>query len=340
MRRKSGLKIKICSCLLTTAVISSMLCGCGANRMASDSYADTSTSYSGSATNPTYSESAKNEMSLMNSANSMESSAAISESYEADLIESDGITPTTEVQEQNVQDDRKLIKTVDMNVETEDYDQLMVNIQNKVNSMGGYIESMNTSGTAEEGRRNGNISARVPADQVDQFVTHVSGISNITYKSENVEDVTLTYVDLDSHKKMLQAEEERLIEMMDQAETMEDIISIESRLTDVRYQIESMESQLRTFDNQIDYSTVTISVSEVQKITITQNKSALERMGIGFSNSMNQIGYGLKEFGIGIVVYLPYIILCMIILLIIFLMIMMLVKKVDRHMEKERQKKQ
>ena len=68
--------------------------------------------------------------------------------------------------------------------------------------------------------------------------------------------MTLQYVDLESHKKALTTEQDRLIELMEQAETVEDIITIEGRLSEVRYQLESMESQLRTYDNKIDYSTV------------------------------------------------------------------------------------
>ena len=70
---------------------------------------------------------------------------------------------------------------------------------------------------------------------------------------------------LQSHKKALLAEQESLLSMMEQAESIEDIIAINEQLTDVRYQIESMESQLRTYDNQVDYSTVNLYIDEVER---------------------------------------------------------------------------
>lgn len=299
---------------LTFIMISGMLTGCGSKDMSEMAAYDTAGAVS--------------SQGAMDTAN-------IKGNYQAESM-SDSGSVNAEILTEQVQDNRKLIKTVDMNVETEEYDQLMVNIQNKVKSMGGYIEHMNTSGTAESGNRNGYISARVAADQVDQFVTDVSEISNITYKSENIEDVTLTYVDLESHKKMLQAEEARLLELMENAETMEDIIAIESRLTDIRYQIESMESQLRTFDNQIDFSTVGISISEVRKLTVLQEQNAWERMSTGFCDNLVNVGYGLKEFGIRVVVYLPFILLFAIVLLIIVLIIRSIKKAANKRKMKVR----
>jgi hypothetical protein len=75
-------------------------------------------------------------------------------------------------------------------------------------------------------------------------------------------------VDLESHKKALQEEEKRLLSFMEDAESIEDLITIEDRLTNVRYQLESMESQLRTYDNQVNYSSVHMNIEEVETITI------------------------------------------------------------------------
>ena len=95
------------------------------------------------------------------------------------------------------------------------------------------------------------MTARIPAKRLDEFVQRVGEQSNITNKEERVEDVTLQYVDLESRKKALATEQDRLLELLEKAESVEDIISIEARLSDVRYELESMESQLRTLNNQI-----------------------------------------------------------------------------------------
>lgn len=216
-------------------------------------------------------------------------------------------------------DNRKLIKTVNLDVETEEYDALLPNIEVKVNQLGGYIENYTTSG--RDMNRYANMTARIPADKLDQFVDIVGQSSNIVYRNEYVEDVTLSYVDLQSHKDMLRAEQDRLIEFMERAETMEDIITLESRLTDVRYELESMEAQLRTYDNQITYSTVVISVSEVEKFTPPTQMSAGEKMFTGFMNNVERIVKGIRALGIGIVINLPFLFLFAIIVLIIVVMI-------------------
>ncbi|MDE6406830.1 MAG: DUF4349 domain-containing protein, partial [Lachnospiraceae bacterium] len=157
---------------------------------------------------------------------------------------------------------RKLIKTVNISAETEDFDTLVPGLQKQVEGLGGYIESISVydvnSYYVEDQRvkqRCANLTARVPKEKLDGFLAQVGEQTNVTSRSENVEDVTLQYVDLESRKKALLTEQERLLELMGKAESVEDIIAIEGRLSEVRYQIESMESQLRTYDNQIDYST-------------------------------------------------------------------------------------
>ncbi len=204
---------------------------------------------------------------------------------------------------------RKLIKTVSMDVETEEYDVLLPKINARIEELGGYIENLeeNQDRYGYQGRiRYASITARIPKEQLDAFVTEVAKESNVLNRQERVEDVTLTYVDLESHKKVLLAERERLMELLAKAETMEDIIAVESRLSEVRYQLESMESQLRIFDNQIDYSTVHINVSEVERLTPIAEESAWERIVAGFAESVYNIGYGIKDAGIRFLIAVPY----------------------------------
>ena len=79
--------------------------------------------------------------------------------------------------------------------------------------------------------------------------------------------MTLDYVDVESRKKMLETEQQRLLELLETAESLDDILTIESRLTEVQYELDSKESQLRTYDNQIDYSTVYLDIDEVVRYT-------------------------------------------------------------------------
>lgn len=211
---------------------------------------------------------------------------------------------------------RKLIKTVDINTETEQFDILVPALQAQVEQLGGYIEEISiykNSSYSYDGRtedlRGASITARVPQEDLDSFLAKVGEQSNVISQSERVEDVTLQYVDLDSHKRVLVSEQERLIELLEQAETVEDLIAIESRLAEVRYQIESMESQLRTYDNKIDYSTVYLGIREVKKYTPPQDITVWQEIVNGFINSLENIGHGIRNFCIGFVINIPYLVL-------------------------------
>lgn len=212
--------------------------------------------------------------------------------------------------------ERKLIKTVNLSAETEAFDELVPQLQRRVEELGGYIESISVYDidsyyveNALQKRRCAQMTARVPKEALDGFLTQVGEQTNVTSRSENVEDVTLQYVDLDSHKKALLAEQERLLALMGQAESVEDIIAIEGRLSEVRYQIESMESQLRTYDNKIDYSTVYLSIEEVRKYSPPQTATVWQRIENGFVKSLEDIGFGIRDLAINFVIDLPYIVL-------------------------------
>ena len=245
-------------------------------------------------------------------------------SYEYEVAEAaeEPVSEESYVQEGAGQDvvapetSRKLIKTVNILAETEDFDTLVPGLQKQVEALGGYIEYISVydvhSSYVEDQQvkqRCANVTARVPKEKLDGFLAQVGEQTNITSRSENVEDVTLQYVDLESHKKALVTEQERLLALMEKAETVEDIIAIEGRLSEVRYQLESMESQLRTYDNRIDYSTVELSITEVRKYSPPQEATVWQRIQSGFMKSLDDIGFGIRDFAIRFVIDIPYIVL-------------------------------
>ena len=229
-----------------------------------------------------------------------------------------------------VQDtERKLIRNVNLNVETEAFEDLMQTVTKKTESLGGYVESSNTyNGSYYYGNstRNASLTLRIPAEKLDEFLSAVAENSNVISRDENVTDVTLQYVDMKSHKEALLTEQERLLELLEQAESVEDIITIESRLSDVRYQIESMESQLRTMDNQVSYSTVYLYIDEVARLTPVKEQTAIQKIKTGFAESLYNVGNGIKNFVIGFIIRLPYLAVWAVVILIIVLVIRLWLK--------------
>ncbi len=249
------------------------------------------------------------------------------EMYEAEWEADDGTfaeagsstsAPSAPVQDTN----RKLIKTVNLTVETQEFDKLLQIVENKTAEYGGYVEQLYTYNgsvySSYRSNKNASLTLRIPKDKLDDFLSEVGQVSNITSRNESVEDVTLTYVDMESHKEVLLTEEERLLSFLEQATTIEEIITIESRLSDVRYQIESMESQLRTYDNKIDYSTVYLDINEVAVLTPPAEEETVgQRIANGFMNSVESILNGLQEIVIGFLIVSPYLIFAVLLVLII-----------------------
>lgn len=251
--------------------------------------------------------------------------------YEENALSVDSNTTAAPEVKEGSASNRKLIKTVNMSVETKEFDNLVAGIEEQVNGTGGYIESSNISNynyySDRDAVRYASYTVRIPADRLNAFLERVKGFSNVVSMNQNVRDVTLDYVDLDSHKKSLLTEQDRLLELMTNAEDMEDILTIEERLSEIRYQVGSMESQLRTYDNQVTYSTVYIDITEVKELTVVDPETDGQRMSRKFKENVYAIGRGFKNFGINFVIALPYIITWAVIFFVIFLVVRAIIRK-------------
>ena len=204
---------------------------------------------------------------------------------------------------------RKWIITIDMNVETDDLDVLMADLDQKINALGGYVEDQNIhngSNYASHRYRSANLTIRIPDEQVDAFTNEVSGIANVVSQNLRREDITLKYVATASRVTALETEEARLLELLAEADNMADLLEIEARLTDVRYELENYTSQLRLLDNQIDYATIYLYISEVQEYTPTEDPTFFERIKNTFGHALEGLGDGIVDLTVFLVGNSPY----------------------------------
>ena len=208
--------------------------------------------------------------------------------------------------------EQKLIKTVRMDVETEDLDALLPQINGKIASLGGYIENQelyNGSSYSSYRSRSASLTIRVPAENLGGFVEDVEGVSNVVTYNESTENVTLQNVSTESRVKALEVEQERLLELLAKAENMADLLEIEARLTDVRYELESVTSQLRVLSNQVDYATIHLYISQVKIYTETEEKTVWQRIGSGFKENLRDMGEDLTDGFVWVITYSPQLIL-------------------------------
>lgn len=249
---------------------------------------------------------------------------------------------TSETALQPVSANRKLIRNVTLNVETTEFDPLMTSLQALVTDLGGYIEQSDISGNSISSeyanRRWASMTARIPSAKLDQFIAQVDEQGNVTNRSENVQDVTLQYTDIESRKKSLTIEQERLWDLLEKADSVDSIIALESRLSEIRYQLESFESQLRTYDNQVDYSTVYLNIDEVKVFTPTEPDTIMTRIQKGLQRNLESIENGAINFLIWFITCLPIFLVLAVIILIIVLIARAILSLTARHAEKRRQK--
>lgn len=240
------------------------------------------------------------------------------------------LTSTAQTGSTAIPEARKWIITVHMSAETDDLDTMTAALDEHINALGGYVEDQhvyNGSAYASRRYRSANLTVRIPAESVDKFTQEVSGIANVISQEKNLEDITLNYVSTESRVAALQTEEARLLELMAQAETMSDLLEIEARLTDVRYELENMTSRLRTYDNQINYATIYLDISEVQEYTPVEDPTLWERITKGFSGSLEGLWESLQDLLVGFVIAFPFLLVYGGVALVIFLVVRKLIKR-------------
>ena len=245
---------------------------------------------------------------------------------EAPMVPSDMLTDSSQSSQMELPTDRKLIITVNMDAETEDLDAMLAHVNAKITALNGYMESQeinNGSAYSTYRHRSSNMTIRIPAENLSQFVDMVSENCNIVSNYRTSEDVTLQYVSLESRIEALEIEQDRLLALLEQAGNMEDLLTIESRLTYVRDELEQIHSQMLVMKNRINYSTIHLYLSEVVEYTEVEEEpeTFFQRIGRGFTRSVKGVWNGIVEFVIFLVSALPYIVLFGAIALVVILII-------------------
>ena len=230
---------------------------------------------------------------------------------------------------------RKWVITMNLTAETGDLDAALDAVLAKVSQMEGYVESQSVSGgSAGSGRhRFANLTLRIPANVVDGFVEEVADLTNLVSSSRNVQDITLTYSDTAGRVTALETEQARLLELMEQAENMSDLLEIEARLTEVRYQLENYASTLRLYDNQVDYATVSLYISEVEKYTPVEEPGFWEKITSGLADSIVNLGETIVASITWLIIDLPY-------LAVIALVVWLITALTKRSLRKRKAKKE
>lgn len=199
--------------------------------------------------------------------------------------------------------DTKMIYRANIDLQTLEFEKAAADIAGLVEQLGGYFEQNSVSNRSSN-YRYANYIVRIPAEQFRPFCRQLGTLCHVTYSEENAENITEQYYDTDSRLKTAQTKLSRLQELLAQAESMSDIITIESAISDTQYEIDYLSGTLRHYDSLVGYATVNISLNEVYKLSGTEDAPMTfgGRMGNAFTEGLHATG----EFFEDLLVWIAY----------------------------------
>ena len=218
----------------------------------------------------------------------------------------------------------KIIYTASVSIETTEFDKAVAALENQVQKIGGFVESSNVTGDTQYNsdgtttvvNRWAYYTVRIPCDHFESFLHETEGFGNVTSTSRDAQNVTSAYTDYEARLSSLNTQEERLVDMLAKSEDVETLIALEQRLSDVRYEIESIERNLRNYDMQIKYSTVNLDLREVEVYTPTVpvRRTFGQKLADSLSDGWNGFTRGIQNVILGLASALPALILLAVII--------------------------
>ena len=307
MKKRSILAILLAALLALT-----MLAGCGAtskSMAAADSAPAESYQYNTTAESP-----------------AEEPAAAETEeaAYDTVATEAGGGAETPEPDDSVADYTAKIIYTASVSIETTEFDKAVAALESQVQKIGGFVESSNVTGDTQYNddgtttvvNRWAYYTVRIPCEQFEAFLHETEGFGNVTSTSRDAQNVTSAYTDYEARLSSLNTQEERLLDMLAKSEDVETLIALEQRLSDVRYEIESIERSLRNYDMQIKYSTVDLDLREVEIYTPTVpvRRTFGQKLADSLSDGWNGFTRGIQNVILGLAYALPALILLAVII--------------------------
>ncbi len=224
---------------------------------------------------------------------------------------------------------RKLIKNVNATIETEKFDACVKQLEVKAKAVGGYVESFKSTeyGYFEEPLHTATLCLRIPAARLEEYKAALGKQGKVTELGESVSDVTMEYTDIQAHIKALQTERETLLGILKTAENLTDVLAVQDRLTNVNYQLDSLESRIRVLNSQIELSEVTLTVTELAPRKYDAPKGFWATVWSDIKDNTANIGEGAKSFAGWFLGFLPVLLLIAAIVTAVVLLLRLALRK-------------
>lgn len=186
--------------------------------------------------------------------------------------------------------ERKIIYNSWYDISTEEYEKSVAALDALCEKYGAYYERAETYGEKTEyTSRRAEYTVRIPQKNYKAFTDETGNIGTVTHSGESNKDVTEQYFDTEARLESAQLREERLLEILENAKTLDDVLTLERELSDVRYEIESYSGTLRKYDSLVSYSTATVTIREVKKVTtpVTEKMGLSEKLSAALDSGFD-----------------------------------------------------
>jgi len=221
----------------------------------------------------------------------------------AEAIEAEGSAPAINPE--------KIIYSANATIETTDFDSTVAALSELVAQYGGFVESssISTGNYYQKARgyssRSADYMLRIPSQHFSTLMGSLSNLGNVPYSHTYTENISAQYYDVQARLTAYQTQETRLLEMMAVAETVEDVILLEDRLTELRYSIESLQSTINNWDRQVSYSSISLQVQEVNEYTPEPVMTYGQELWAALKGAVKDLGQFFKDLLVFIVASLP-----------------------------------
>lgn len=203
---------------------------------------------------------------------------------------------------------QKLIKTYNFTLQTLKYEDGMGSIKSLVNKYNGYFSGSEES-SYYDGARRATLQVRIPSENLDSFAEEISGNFNVIYKHLSTDEVTDTYYGLKAEYDSLIEQEARINELMKQADSLETLIKLDNKLTEIRQQINYVSSKIQYYDKAVAMSFVYIELREVVEYETAKEPTFFEKIGDAFAGSGEAFVDFINGFIVVLIYALPFIVL-------------------------------
>jgi len=168
--------------------------------------------------------------------------------------------------------DQKVIKTAYLDIQVDSVPEKITQIQLLAEQRQGFVQSSNVN-EDKIGQKSGYITIKVPSDSFQSALSAIRSLAlKVNSETTSGQDVTQQYVDLETNLTHLKAVEQRYLELLNQAKTVDEILKVQELLNNTQAQIQSLEGQLKYLANQVNYSTISVTMSEQERVEVPAEK--------------------------------------------------------------------